>query len=435
MPPPKPAPIQTGYANPKLGDQYGAGEHQKIGVEQSNSLLEGKYKDIPPIRQWLKDSNAEKGVPDAMESRIQVLISLYHRAPTQFAQYYVVADLFWAIDAWLKSAKLKGAIGKSREPAMFELYKIAASKLCDFFKVSVNVLPAKLDQVFKKMEHTEPGEQVSYLSDAAREEFRLCFINGKVYRFNRTRRGYCLANTNDADLFALSSAAGDFALDAGYVLSPWDEIYMRRHDADVEKSFHSQYMSGEPVQCAGEMTIVGGVVNAINNCSGHYMPPSEHLLPLLYCLQQKGVSLVNVDLTAMGKGQAGKKYAVQCKALEYLIKGGRPTAGATFWLKRQHRDWQKLRRATGRVTYRDGRPVVGGKIKFELSGDPTLTCTGLIGHDGAFALETELNGRLVPGAVPADYRVVITPQGATAITLAGAHTIADRDDNTFSFEI
>ena len=63
--------------------------------------------------------------------------------------------------------------------------------------------------------------------------------------------------------------------------------FSTKHDPDLAK-FHSQYMGGKPVICAGEMTVRNGILQRINNSSGHYRPDGKHLLPVLWRLTQKG---------------------------------------------------------------------------------------------------------------------------------------------------
>jgi hypothetical protein len=320
--------IPTGYARPKLGSEYGKGQYQEIGWQQSNKVLADKYSDIPSYQQWLTDSANQKFPP------VENLLLIYPQAPTSFAKYYILNDLFWEIDNGLRSRMPSG------EPdPLFDLYKVVVSKLCEFFEVSVNVLPSKLKQFFPKMNREYAKEDKrGYLTDATREEFRLLFENGRIWR--RINKAVIPANTNDHDLRAMVSISPDgVELEAGYVLSLWDEFYMRLHtmadpddprDATIRQA-HSQYMAGEPVACAGEMTIVNGSLKAVSNTSGHYKPPGNRLIQVLWSLQKKGINLgpswpdrrenIGVWVYALECEVRGMRI-YKCRAMDFLLAGG-----------------------------------------------------------------------------------------------------------------
>jgi len=61
---------------------------------------------------------------------------------------------------------------------------------------------------------------------------------------------------------------------------------------------------------------------------------------------------------------------------------------------------------TGTVKLSDGKPLAGGRILFQPTGEQTNSARGIIAQDGSFQLTTfEPND----GAVPGEHKVVITP--------------------------
>lgn len=66
--------------------------------------------------------------------------------------------------------------------------------------------------------------------------------------------------------------------------------------------------------------------------------------------------------------------------------------------------------AGGTVKYRDGAPLAGGQVKFQVDGGPLArTATGFIGPDGQFELRTFEDG---DGALPGRHRVMIISPAA-----------------------
>jgi hypothetical protein len=66
---------------------------------------------------------------------------------------------------------------------------------------------------------------------------------------------------------------------------------------------HSSFLSGKAVICAGEIAIDNGVITHIDNCSGHYLPVTQHLIDCVRVLERKyGVNLQNITVMDMATG-------------------------------------------------------------------------------------------------------------------------------------
>src|SRR5258706_8501201 len=368
---------------------------------------------MPSVGEWMRDTGEAGPSIDALDARVVALLTRYPEAKDKFAQYFVMSDLFWTTDAWLKNVKTKPEAAKKREPQMYELYKFVVLKLCEFFNVGVNSLPAKVSRTFfKEMVHDEPGEAKAYMDDIQREEYRLVVNEGKIY----LKGGITLLNTNSGDFLSNVSQIdwrlAHLSTDAGFVMSLWNELYMTKHDPDLAK-FHSQYMGGKPVICAGEMTVRNGILRRINNSSGHYRPDGKHLLPVLWLLMQKGVGLGAVELFAYEATETLGLYGVQCSAQHFLNTGGKPTQGITQWIQLGG-EWPNMAAVSGRLTMPNAGSLEGYIVRFTHKIAQTMNCRGIVKANGTYSLETELRaGEFGPGAPCLNtYSAVVLPPGS-----------------------
>jgi hypothetical protein len=66
------------------------------------------------------------------------------------------------------------------------------------------------------------------------------------------------------------------------------ELFIHKH---VSGQFHhSSFDRGHKVRCAGTITVTNGVLERLDNNSGHYQPPDRHYLTLLRILEGEGVT-------------------------------------------------------------------------------------------------------------------------------------------------
>lgn len=95
---------------------------------------------------------------------------------------------------------------------------------------------------------------------------------------------------------------------------------------------------------------------------------------------------------------------------------------------------------TGKVVTKDGQPHTSGLITFTLTTDPETKCSGGIGEDGTFTLNTvvqsESSSKSFKGRAPAgEYHVSIYPYPGTAgggrakYTLKKTYTIEPNEAN------
>lgn len=85
---------------------------------------------------------------------------------------------------------------------------------------------------------------------------------------------------------------------AGYVFSMSNELFISGFTTikELGAQFHSSFMAGRPVQCAGMISAENGIITKINNASGHYKPVDLALAKLLRHLKTVGVNIRKIDV-------------------------------------------------------------------------------------------------------------------------------------------
>ncbi len=84
-----------------------------------------------------------------------------------------------------------------------------------------------------------------------------------------------------------------------YAMDKYGNIFCKNADpiANTSEFFnHSSFNTGHDVICAGCMTITNGVLQMIDNNSGHYKPTRDHLHNCIQVLHNEGVDLTNTEV-------------------------------------------------------------------------------------------------------------------------------------------
>ena len=107
---------------------------------------------------------------------------------------------------------------------------------------------------------------------------------------------------------------------AGFAMALNRNIYASIHSnypAAKGSFYHSCYLEGNEVLCAGCITVVAGELRYINNWSGHYKPSLHQLFLAVQALRARGVDL---SRTTVEYQQADKSY-VHTSAEDFLSSG------------------------------------------------------------------------------------------------------------------
>ena len=98
----------------------------------------------------------------------------------------------------------------------------------------------------------------------------------------------------------------------------------------------------------------------------------------------------------------------------------------------------------GKVVYNDGTPMTSGFIEFQSVKHPGLRINAEIKKDGAFTLETLVDGQRLRGGPEGEHKVTITPMltgdqtsqpDLKPIVLPKTYTIKAEDDNDLTITV
>lgn len=297
------------------------------------------YTDIPALEKWKKDSSVTLASrsKDVILARIDELVDAVGRAADAGARLYLVSDLFFTIDYWLKIYKTNPSMERKREPAVMALYKCVVDELCTSYGCSVNVLPRELEYYFGR-EMGFHGAKLdlaldcaSYLKRADTRKYKLWFRNGLAYQFPwwdpkaKTSSKLVRAESRRAYEPAVFQGPGRVNW-GGFAMSMGRDIYMAKHHCTKGfgqngNFYHSSYMGGAPVMCAGTMLIENGVIRGVSTDSGHYQPSKQHVVNLLQSLKMVGVDLGRIAV----QDHFGQSF-VEATADAFLYHQGNWTA-------------------------------------------------------------------------------------------------------------
>jgi hypothetical protein len=124
-------------------------------------------------------------------------------------------------------------------------------------------------------------------TDAERGDYELKFEGG-------VKQGASIEAYDTGALFSKFMGAG-WAI---YVMDSSGRFFAAQHKVGL--FHHSSFLAGGNVAGAGEIKIVGGVVRAISNKSGHYQPSADEMVQVFAELGRRGVDLSQVEYHHVG---------------------------------------------------------------------------------------------------------------------------------------
>jgi hypothetical protein len=281
---------------------------------------------IPAAAKFKQDSNvtlARRGA-DSHLMRIDDVLEQIGNAPKGTAQYeqfnftILYGQLYYATDGWLKE-RARGVGNAGRDAAVNALYLIVCTTLASRAGVGINALPNWLTAAFGR-DLSEHGEKLDYnkrlaqyLSSVDREKFRIRFDGGIAQQMQ-----WWLTKTSWQNADSERSTASDLGWregHSGYALSIGGDFYSGPHRASGAENkgmsfFHSSYMAGDAVRCAGTWKIRNGKLLEITDSSGHYQPTILHMLGAIETLKGYGVNLSDVKIFLMSQGNPAPEFGL-----------------------------------------------------------------------------------------------------------------------------
>ena len=291
------------------------------------------YNNPPSLEQWKKDSSVTLAVrnDDPILRRIDVTMEALWKAPDGATQLFIGSDLFFTLDYWLKISLTNPKMEKKRQPAVQALYEWTVNYLCRSFHVTVNVLPRELEYMFGRElgDHGSKLDQewdcANYLTRAEAKKYRLWFRHGKAYQFPWWDKSKTFgADASKHMRLAESARAYNPSVIGkpnygGFAMSMGRDIYMARHHCSgigqFANHYHSSYLAGAAVMCAGTMLIEGGAIKVVRTDSGHYQPSDAHLLNMIQTFQMLRVPLDGIVVE-------NHNGAMSSKARDFLVANG-----------------------------------------------------------------------------------------------------------------
>jgi hypothetical protein len=332
------------------------------------TMLQGDMPGADEFRELAFGNDPFGRAADHVLVRINDLLESYEanrltRPPENrtYTRLYLRADLYMTTTYWLENRFESEA--PDAYHAVRELNGLVHAKLCRNYGVGAAKLPMELRRRFGKEIESGPGASdrkypTYYLDIAQREKYRIVFNNGVAYQYP-----WWLPDLDpDVVNFAhsLVPAESSHAIEqqfieahewvkkndprslhlvplkpvGNFVIGMNREMYIGKHQSrdsmftgeNVQKGFfHSSYLSGDTVLCAGGIYIEKGRIRAVSNSSGHYQPDARYMLNTIECLLMHGVNMSNVYIHVWRPERVGG--AVSYMALPYLRKRGRMITG------------------------------------------------------------------------------------------------------------
>jgi hypothetical protein len=127
-----------------------------------------------------------------------------------------------------------------------------------------------------------PGQRVKYLTDAEERE---------LYRLNAGEDGRLYWGGERLDTTDINTARSEGR--CIYVMDPSGKFYVSKWQSPGQ-FHHSSLLRGWPAAAAGEMRVVDGKLEYINDWSGHYQPFGRNTDQALTVLNHLGIDISSV---------------------------------------------------------------------------------------------------------------------------------------------
>jgi hypothetical protein len=249
--------------------------------------------------------------------RIDHLLDEYNAGESMSGSLAVASlgKLYYALDRWLQLADRQSPeVNTRRRPAVDELYKFVVKRLCDEVRVPVNLLPGWLTATFGRSMGDHGAEvdlrnrSADYISREQLVKFQLEFRGGIAFQQDFMHSSTTMVPANSENIRGDGAGNPIHEGFSGYIAGLTGEFYSSPHMVGTAQRgngfFHSSYLGGQEVLCAGEIKIVRGVIEEINNDSGHYRPDLKNVVMAVEMLAMHGVDLKRLMVSGHGVTRA-----------------------------------------------------------------------------------------------------------------------------------
>jgi hypothetical protein len=208
-----------------------------------------------------------------------------------------------------------------RKPIL-SLNLFAGNDLARLLECPLNGLASKLQELYG-VRLTPDGVikdldlERDYLDAARREAYRVFFFSGRAFHYRRTSRKFVALHTNTDTMGNLMGVREGH----GFVLSMSNKLYVGVLET-LGLQYHSFFMGGRPVQCAGTMQFNQGAVTYVRNDSGHYQPVDQSMVKVLQLLRMNGMDLRRLTVGQEKKFQTDRSTDMRVRGDVFMRNNG-----------------------------------------------------------------------------------------------------------------
>ncbi len=280
------------------------------------------FTSIPSPNEWRRLSYVNdirvRRATDRVLTRIDDLVkSLSRSALDDGARKYLLAELYYSTNYWLRNSEGNPEMHKDRRSAVGALFGCSERALAKALGVPLSLVGPKLEKHYACSLsahgiYSDSTDVPRYFTEREkREKYKIFFQNGlALWHMWWTSESGGLVPVDSQKAYARSDSLGvqggaQGSLMDGFgflVMSRYRDIYVAPHRPSSNKSnqsfpkYHSTIPAGESVQFGGSIKIEGGKVKGICNDSGHYAPSDKFFINILEHFKTVGVPLKGVKL-------------------------------------------------------------------------------------------------------------------------------------------
>lgn len=326
---------------------------QSIGEKKARLLAykpAKSFQQFPSCDQWKKESSVGSRWSTPFRKHDRVLVAIdemvkrINKGVEGGERLYELCGLFFCTLYWNNHYKQHSKMDSGRRGAIMSLNMTVANELVAPLNCSLNNLALTLQQIFGKTMN-EHGLDLDTVNDP---KYFDVFAEDKKFREQEIRqREKCRAIFKNSKLYALQGQPlGLNALTTlqnrlhglryGFVMTMSNELFVGLF-GDTHAKYHSSFMSGKPVQCAGTIRVIDGRITEIENDSGHYTPRDASLAKVLRHLKNVGINIAGIKVCGHAEsmrldiqeqteqgiigGKYGRKYKGLSEDKKIYVKG------------------------------------------------------------------------------------------------------------------
>ncbi|MES9898092.1 MAG: hypothetical protein ABW148_03610 [Sedimenticola sp.] len=283
------------------------------------------FTNFPTFSQWKSASKVggRLGKPYRREDkallRIDRMVKSLNRRLADGARCYRLAGLFFTTMWWVNNHKYDPKMHLDRRRAILSLNLTVSRDLSRALGCGHNVLATRLQELYGTgmSDHgvqTDAAENPEYMSAAERESYRVIFKGGRAYHFKYDNSSSTPElvphdtqnlistemddNNRDGIIFVMSMSHQLYAgiSGSGGVREPMMDEAQPHYLGMKKVIYHSCFLRGFSVLCAGTISFDNGIIVGIRNDSGHYQPRDTSMAKMLQHLKTIGVDISKITV-------------------------------------------------------------------------------------------------------------------------------------------